>query len=539
MDSMIVCPEPPAAEAGRDVFAQGGNAVDAAVAAAFVQAVTNPLLCGIGGTALLYYYDAAAGKGIVLDAEVTIGSRPVPANWQDEYVGRAEMVGRYILRSEANQLGHPSVMVPGFVRGCWVAWQRFGSERLSWAELLGPAIRLARDGFSVYPYIAHYWQEVADRPGYPGTLTKLRSTPDAARIYLKADGSVYETDDRLRQPELAQTLTRLAEAGGDDFYSGEIAREIAADFAAQGGFVTFEDLQSYAVHERQPLHGNYRGLEFTSTPVPSNGPSLIQMLQVLEHFDLRALGHNSVEYIDTFARIQRAVFADNVRLKCLDLDVAQPIQQQAISPDRAAYWAERVKRGERINLRNGSLGGGTTHLTCIDADRNVVSFTHSIGSIAGSGAVTPGLGFLYNNFLGHYNPLPDQPDSIVAGKRFGGGVPTIVHLDGSPYLAIGAPGGSRLITSTVQSLVNVLDHRMDMQTAVTVPRFHSEEMQLIFLEPAFPEKRADLLRARGNTVERSSYMSRVQAVRIDEQEGRLEAGADPRGGAAVGHYAPE
>jgi gamma-glutamyltranspeptidase/glutathione hydrolase len=257
---------------------------------------------------------------------------------------------------------------------------------------------------------------------------------------------------------------------------------------------------------------------------------------VLDRFDLVGLGHNTPDYVDTMARAQRAIFADYAGQKGLTPQDAEPLIREALSPERTTYWAERIANGDRIVVRGGSVDPGTTHLTCIDEDRNIVSFTHSIGSSAGSGVVVPGLGFLFNNFVGHFNPLPGRPDSIVVGKRMGGGVPTILFKDGEPFIAIGAPGGSRLMTSTVQSIVNVVDHGMDMATAVSVPRFHSEEQQLIFIEPAFPESTAEALRALGNDVQRSTYMSRVQAIRIRPEDREPEAGPDPRGGAGVGRY---
>jgi gamma-glutamyltranspeptidase/glutathione hydrolase len=535
MTNMVVCPEPPAAQVGRDIFAAGGNAFDAAVATAFAQAVTNPLLCGIGGTGIMHYYDAGKRMGLVLNFRVTVGSRPVPEHWVKEYIGRAETVGRYMIRSEANQVGHQSVMVPGFVRGCWVAFQRFGSGRLSWAELLSPAVRLAREGFEVYPYIAAFWRNLEGKPGYPGLMRKLHATPDAARFYLKADGSPYAEGDWLLQPELADTIQRLAEVGGEDFYTGEIAQAIAEDFAENDGFITAEDLTGFPIDEDQPLRGAYRGLEVTTPPF-SSGAMVIEMLQILGHFDLVALGHNTPQYIDLVARVQRASFADDVRLKGLDRDEAAPLEREVIGLERAAYWAARIKEGDRILVRGGAVDSGTTNLTCMDADRNIVSFTHSIGSAAGSGVITRGLGFLYNNFLGHYNPLPGHPDSIVPGKRQGGSPPTIVYKDGEPYIAIGAPGGSRIMTALVQSIVNVVDHGMDMRSAVSEPRFHSEEEQLIFLEPALPESTAVALRAMGNDVQWSTYMSRVQAIRVRLQSGELEPGPDPRGGAGLGRY---
>ncbi len=535
MAGMIVCPEPLAAVAGRDMLAAGGNAIDAAVAAAFVQGVSNPLLCGIGGSGLLYHYAATQRRRVVLNGEASIGSRPVPAGWATECAGRAETVGRYILRSEANQVGHQSVMTPGFVRCCQDAYQRYGSGRLTWAELLTPAIRLARDGFEVYPYIAAFWQRTAARPGYPDLATKLAATPDAAQIYRKPDGRAYGVGDRLVQADMARTLERLAHAGAEDFYTGEIAHLIAADFSRHDGFITSDDLRDYATQDEAVLCGHYRGLEVTSARAPSTGPQLIELLHILEHFDLVALGHNTAEYIDLVAQVQRASFADCIALNGVDAEAAEPVEQATISRERAAYWAGRIRGGDRIVVGGGVVSAGTTHLTCIDADHNIACFNHSIGSVAGSGVITSGLGFLYNNFLGHYNPIPGQYNSIAPGKRMGGSQATIVFKAGAPYIAIGAPGGSRIVTACMQALVNVIDHGMDMGSAVSAPRFHSEERQLIILEPQFTEALSDRLRAIGNTVARSAYQARVQAIRV-LPDGELEAGPDPRGGRGVGYH---
>ena len=532
MGNMIVCPEPLAAKAGQDVFALGGNAADAAIAAAFAQAVTNPLMCGLGGTGHLTYYDARLRQNVLLDFEGEAGSAPVPESWAGEYAGRAETVGRYILRSEANQIGHQAIMIPGFVGGCWEAFQRFGSGRVSWAALLAPAMRLAADGFEVYPHLAAFWQSNGARPGYPSLMDKLHRTPDARRIYLKGDGAVYEEGDRLVQPDLARSLQRLADAGGRDFYQGEVGGTIARDLGQHGGLIAAEDLGGYRVREESMFHGSYRGL-----PVAS-APEIIEMLHILQQFEPEKLGHNSPQYIDIVARCQRAAFADCVQLRGTALDRENPLTHKMVDLKRAATWARRIKQGDRIEISGGAFDPGTTHLSCVDRDRNVVGINHSIGSPAGSGVVSPGLGFLYNNFLGHFCPLPGRTDSIRPGVRLADIVATVVFKDGKPYMAIGSPGGSRLITAIVHCIVNVVDHGFDMRTAVTMPRFHSEEQQLVFLEPQFPERTAEALRLLGNKVERSSYMGRVQAILIRPDNGELEAGADPRGGAGVGFYPP-
>jgi gamma-glutamyltranspeptidase/glutathione hydrolase len=529
----VVCPEPPASEVGRDVLARGGNAADAAVGAAFAQAVTNPLECGIGGTALIHLYDAKSARTAIINAGVTIGSRPIPEDWADQTVGRAETVGPYLLRTKANQIGYGSIMTPGFVRGCWAVLEKFGSGRFSWRELIAPAIEYAKRGFTIYPHAAWVWRS---RDMYPGSdlIDTLHATTEATRLFLKPDGSVYQEGDALRQPDLADTLERIATAGADDFYSGEIGEVIAADLAEHGAFVTAEDMRNYAAVDMAPLVARYRGVDIATTSSPATGPRLLQMLKILEHFDLVSLGHNSVDYVKTFARIQRASFADGGIMKGMDGHDASLLEERLLDPERALHWATRIKDGDPIRVQGGSVPPGTTHLVVVDGARNVVSFTHSVGELGGAGVVTEGLGFLYNGLLLGYNPVPGHPNSIAPGKRLGGGLPTIIFEQGRPYIAIGAPGGSRLLTSTAQVIVNLIDHRFDMSTAVTAPRLHSEQERVIILEPSFPRSTTEALTTAGETVRRSSYMSRVQAIRIGA-DGELEAAPDPRGGSVSFH----
>ncbi len=541
LENMIVCPEPLAAAAGAEIFAAGGNAVDAAIAAAFVQGVTNPLMCGVGGTALIQYYDRATHTQVAINGEVEIGSLPVPEHWQGEFLGRSETIGRYILESEANQVGHQSVMVPGFVRACNETLKRYGSGSVSWADVLLPAIELARYGYDIYPYIADFWKldtggDVTNaRPGYPELAVKLNATSGARNIYLKPDLSAFAVGDRIILSDYAATLQQLADAGGEDFYSGEIAHTAIRDFQSHQGLFSAVDLAEYAALDQDLIHLDYRGYRVSSPGPPASGIQSIEMLKLLERFDLSAITHNSVEYIDLQARIQRASFSDNVALKGMSFESGSAFTRQILSEEHITDWADRISTGDRVEVVGGAIDPGTTHLTAIDADRNVVAFTHSIGSIAGSGVVTPGLGFLWNNFLGHFHPIAGHADSIVQGRKLGGLLPMIVFRNETPYIGIGAPGGSRIITAVTQAIVNVIDFGMDMATAVAVPRFHSEERQLLFLEPELYDTVGGQLARLGNEVESSTYMSRVQAIRINES-GNLEAGADPRGGGGVGTF---
>jgi gamma-glutamyltranspeptidase/glutathione hydrolase len=530
---LVVAPEPLAAEAGAVALRQGGNAADAAVAAAFAQCVVDPLMCGIGGTAVGLARRGPDGPVRVVDAAVTTGSVPVPEDWVTGFDGRSETIGRYIVKSEGNQVGHGSVMVPGFVRGAEHLFKRYGSGRLSWRSLLEPSIRLAAGGFDVYPYIAGHWADTEDRPGYPSLARKLAATADCGRIYLKADGRPYRAGDRFVQADLARTLERIAGDGPDEFYEGETGRRIAADFSAHGGLFTAEDLRAYRTLEYAPLEGAYRGYRVASVPPPANGAQLIEMLHVAGAMGMALLPHNGAEYLDFMARLMTATFFEHASLK-LDppYTISLGVLSQALDPAYAARLAVALRQRRPEGPRPMVGAPGTTHVSVVDGEGSVVSLTHSIGSIAGSGAVTPGLGILFNNFIGHFDPRPGRPDSIVQGKRGGGGCPAVLLDENGPRIVIGAPGGSRLITAVFQVLLNVIDRGMSMDQAVKAPRFHSEEPHLLFMEPSFPETVANALRALSYRVERSTYMSRVQGILIDDRGG-LHAGPDPRGGAGA------
>lgn len=513
------------------MLAKGGNAVDAAVAAAFVQGVVNPLLCGIGGHGILLIHHGPSGRVHVIDSTCAIGSRPTPADWAEQFQGRSEAVGRYILGNEENQMGYRSILLPSFIKGASEAFRRFGSGRISWEEVLEPAKRLALEGFEVYPYIAGFrrFDEGAGKPGYPSFERKLTTSPAAQVIY----GEPLEVGQRFVQTDYGQTLSRLARDGGEDFYRGGIAGAISSDMERQGGLITAEDLAEYSAFEGATLTGHYRGYEIRACiSGSSNSPQLVSMLQILDGFDLSKIGWNTPAYVDLVARAMRASFVDHQNLKGdPPYSVKMGLLQKFTSVERARYWQERIA-SERISGTQGAsgLGSETTHVSVVDGEGTAVSWTHSIGSMGGSGVVTPGLGFLYNNFMGHFHPMPGHWNSILPGKRSGGGAPLLLYQGGKLALVIGAPGGSRIMTAILQTLLNVIDHGMSIQEAVSAPRFHSEEERLIFLEPEVPEATAEALSSSGYQVRRSRYQARVQAIKIDTETGTPSAGADPRGG---------
>ena len=534
MASMMVCPEAPAAAVGGAILARGGNAADAAVAAAFAQGVTNPFLCGLSGTAILMHVDAY-GTPTVLNGECETGSGPVPPDWIAGLRGRSEMIGRFIIDGEPNQVGATSVMVPGFVATCWDLHTRFGSGQLGWAELLEPAIRLAADGFEVYPYIVSGWARGDDgqgsaKPGYPTLREKFARDPNAASIYMKPDGSGYQVGDLLRQPAYAATLDQLARAGARDFYEGAIGRAMAEDLARRGSLVRPSDLASYRVVEQQALRGSYRGDEILTTPPPSPGVQLLQMLGILERVGVGSWQGDRAETIATISAAMRAGFLDNRDIKAVLLSEADAWARRVMDPARLDAWAGRIRAGDLIDGSVALPGTGTTHLVVVDEAGAIVTFTHSVGSVAGSGAVTPELGFLHNNFLGHFDPRPGRQMSILPGRRIGSGLPTVMRRNGRSLVTIGAPGGSRIITSVLQTLVHFLDHGLSIDQAVLQLRFHSEEALLLHLEPGWDSSTAERLQAVGLTVQSNAYQARVVAIAFDEA-GRPMAGADPRGGA--------
>lgn len=513
--SIIVCPEVHAAKVGEAVFRGGGNAVDAAIAAAFVQGVENPFACGIGGGISLYYWSGQKRSGTYVKAESMLGSAPFPAN--------------RLAKADEHDVGYQSIGVPGFIEGCREAYERWGSGRISWRDLLAPAVSLARDGFEVGRGLQRQWDYVVAGDKLRNGQPRLQTTAAAQKIYYHRDGRPIQQGERLVQDDLANTLRRIADAGGRDFYDGAIATTIAADFAANDGLITAADLAAYDAELDEPLRGGYKGLVIEVQPF-SNGGYFLEALQILERFDLTALGHNSPAYIDLVSKAMRAAWADYCHVSDLERDEFRPHEDGNISLARTEHWVNLIRDGDSITTPDrSSPAGGTTHLHSVDDDGNIVSHNHSIGA-GGSGVVTEGLGFLYNN---------DANDAGFPGTRsprrfIGGGSPVMFFKNGKPHLVVGAPGGTRIETSVLQSALNVIEFGLDMQTAVTTPRFHSEDTRAIFLEHTIREDVAEELRRMGNDVLRNRYHARPQGLLWRADTASIEAGSDPRVGIAVG-----
>lgn len=532
MEALVACNEALAAQAGRQILERGGNVADAAIATAYAQAVVAPFMCGLSGKASIHVRDAARDLDVVLDAGHTVGALATPTVFADRLVARIEQVGAFRVEDHANAVGYQSIMTPGFVPGTRELFARFGSGELTWATLLAPAVALASEGFGVDAMLAHYWSPAYRDAQQLNPLQRLLLFPAAAEIYLTAQGEGYHAGERFRQPDLARTLERIAGEGPDVFISGDLGQQIATDFERNGAFVTYEDMASFPVEVREPLRGSYRGRTITANPLPGNGIVALLMLQILDGYDLARLGYHSPAYIEVVAKAMYAAFLDRSQHRG-DPRHVQDHSERLLSQQHAQSWRDRIDRDALPGWPTRVLDVGTTHLTVMDAAGNAVTMTHSIGSAAGSGSVTPGTGVLHNNHMTLLDPRPGSVDSIVPGRRGGGSVPLIVYEDGEPVLALGGAGGTRQVTATVQVLLNVLDHGMEVDEAVAAPRFHCEQPARVLVDPCLLGTADPALRPLGYEVVSSPAMGRVAAVRR-APDGGLTGGSDLRPVAGIG-----
>lgn len=471
MPSAIVAPQPLAVEEGAKVLMAGGNAVDAAVTAAFVQAIVDPHMCGIGGYALVNLRVAGRSTATGLDAPALAGSKVTPDMWESRVIGPNPDGWGFFLEGKVNDAGYTSICTPGWVAGISTILERWGT--LSWADAMAPAIRVAEEGWLVSELTANRWKRKERYAEACSLLDYILSNPEARRIYLKPNGQPYDTGEIIRNPDYAATLRDLAQVGPNDFYHGELAQRMAADLEANGSFVTAGDLATYAMREDAVVTGTYRGYTVTSANAPHGGPTLIAMLNILEGYDLAALGHNSPEYITLLGMAMKAAFADRNPYMA-DPHFGDVPLAWMMSKERAAYWRARIDAGDAIQVAFTPTGSPTTtQVTAVDAQGGCVSLTHSLGS--SSGVITPGLGFMYNDSMVNYHPWAGHPNSYAPGKsRTTGMAPTLIYQDGQPVLVLGAPGATRIITSVLQVMLNILDFGMTAQEATYAPRIDSQ-----------------------------------------------------------------
>lgn len=519
-----------AAEAGAEILRAGGNATDAAVAAAFAQGVVDPIYCGIAGGFHGIFHDAARGVTQVVSAGGRAPSAARPDMWQ----ATGQWGAMWTVEGNRNRLGYQASMVPGFVRGAYEAFVRFGSGRVDWPRIIQPAIRFALDGFAVYPYLYRLWMPSTDRiqnflESEEGT-TVLGFTSGSREIYLHDDGTVFRIGERLVQTDYGRTLERIARNGPDEFYEGETAQLMADDFQRNGGLITLADLSAYRADVLEPLQSTFRDLELLTEPAPTVGPVTVEILNVLEGWDLKALGWNSPAYLDRLARAMNAAFIDRLELLG-DPDFVEVDQDRLVSKAYAAEIRDAIARDIAPGQVAAAVGhrDETTHVSAMDGAGNAAAITHSLGM--SSGVVHPGLGFQQNCHMVMFDPVPGRRNSIAPGKRpITGGGPVLFMRDGSPYLVIGSPAGARKVTAIVQALLNIEDFGMDLPSAVAAERIHAEnEPMTVIVEPHFDPQSLLGLAGMGHRIEFEWYTGRLAGVMRDLTSGTLTGGSDPRG----------
>ncbi|GMG83720.1 gamma-glutamyltransferase [Paralimibaculum aggregatum] len=466
--AMIAAPQPEAAEAGADILRDGGNAVDAAVACALVQTVVDPIMCGLAGFGSMQIR-MEGGPHLMLDFHGRAPQAVRPEMWQHLIRGESEDGFGFLLEGSVNEIGYQSITTPMTLKALSEALARFGTRPLE--ALLAPAIAYAREGFAVRPHVRAFWDEVPSggRVAHREFVTRY---PATAKIYAPG-GEVPRIGERLRNPDMARTLERIAEHGPEDFYTGAIAAEIAADMERNGGLLSAADLAEVAPTETEPLWSSYRGHRLSTNRPPGGGLMLVLMLNILENFDLSAMGHNSAEYIATVSEAMKiATVEKDTRIgdpRFFDV----PVEELA-SKAFAAEMAARIRRGEKTHVPRLNLGGeeskDTTHISVVDSAGNAVALTHSIGMP--SGVVTDGLGFMYNGCMGVFDPRPGRAGSLAPGKsRFTAMCPTMLVDKAGPSFVIGAPGGTFITMGVLQGILNAVDFDMSALEAVSAPRF--------------------------------------------------------------------
>jgi len=523
---MVCAPQPEAVEAGVLALSKGGNAVDAAIACALVQTVVDPQMCGIAGFGSMHLFGPEEQKGhLFIDFH---GRAPLAATetmWAEEIVRETEDGFGFILKDHVNDIGYRSITTPGTLMAFGEALQRYGT--LSLKEVLEPAIEYCEKGFIIRPRVSGYWNLV-ESAGRLAHSERLRRDPATRKIYLKSDGSLFEPGERLINKDMGRTYRRIANEGIDSFYTGKLAKEIDADMKANGALLAYADLASYQTEHQTPLWGEYRGYRIATNRLPGGGIMVLEMLNILEHFDLRELGHNTPGYIATVAEAMKIATVDKDE-RMGDPRFVEVPMDELLSSDYAHRQSDKIKRGEKTHVPrylHGADNKNTTHVCTVDEHGACVSMTHSLGNP--SGVVTEGLGFMYNGCMNVFDPRPGRVDSIAPGKsRFTAMSPTMVFNAEKPYLLIGAPGGTFITMGVLQGILNVIDFDMDAQHAVSAPRFcvTSDVIDLTNRIPHYVEAQLNTL---GYPTRRSHFsfgFAGVHAIRITD--GGWDGGADP------------
>ena len=530
---MVVSQNAIASKIGSDVLRDGGTAIDAAIATAFALAVVHPSAGNIGGGGFIVYRPAS-GEPVTYDFREMAPAGASPTMFLKD--------GKY--DSTIHHQGYLSVGVPGTVAGLHAAWKDHG--KLPWKRLVQPAIELASNGFVLSDGLAR---------SIAGVLPRMKAYPASVAQFSK-NGVAYEAGETFKQPDLGRTLTRIAEQGPAGFYEGETARLLAQDMKAHGGLITEADLKAYKAEKRAPVRGTYRGYEIISMPpISSGGTALLEMLNILEGYDLTAAGAGSAQAAHLMTEAMRRAYADRARYlgdpafnpqmpiaRLISKDYATGLRK-SIAPDRASVSSPSAFEwpGESDE---------TTQLSVVDDARNAVSLTYTLEGGFGAMMVVPGAGFLLNNEMGDFNAGPGlttaegligtDPNLAAPGKRMLSSMtPTIVTKDGQLFMVTGSPGGRTIINTVLQTILNVIDFGMNAQEAVDAARIHHQWLpdRISYERNGLSPDTIAILKARGHQLQAGGSQGVAQVIILNGRDKKLEGGCDRRApdGGAIGY----
>jgi gamma-glutamyltranspeptidase / glutathione hydrolase len=529
--AMVTVQEPIAADVGVQVLREGGNAVDAAIAIGFALAVTHPYAGNLGGGGFMLIR-LADGRSTFIDFR----ERAPGKASRNMYLDASGKPTRESLD------GWKSSGVPGTVRGFELAHRKYGTRK--WADLLEPAAGLATRGFPVSYALAESLKAAGNLP----------QDAESKRIFLKG-GVYWSAGETLAQPELARTLTRIAQNGAKEFYEGETALKLADAVSRHSGLITLSDLKNYSAVERAPLTGTYRGYGIVASPPPSSGGiGILQMLGMLEGSGYEKSGAGSAATIHYLAEVMRRYYADRSQYlgdpDFVKLPLTGLLDPTYIKSRRATIDPIRATSSSQIlpGHPSGRDGGETTHYNVVDAHGNAVAVTYTLNEGYGNGITVPGLGFLLNDEMDDFASKPGSPNAfgliqgeanaIQPGKRpLSSMTPTILTRDGKFFMAVGAPGGSRIISAVLQVILNVVDFGMNAQDAVDAPRIHHQwQPDKLYLEPGISPDTVALLQTRGYDVDHSSGLVLARVEAIVNSGAWLQGGSDGRASGKAAGY---
>ena len=540
-NGMVVSTSSYASKVGVEILKKGGNAIDAAVAVGFALAVTYPSAGNLGGGGFMVIH-LAGGKNIAIDFRE---KAPLSAH-RDMYLNES---GDFV--PELSMQGVTSAGVPGSVAGLIYALENYGT--LSLVEVIQPAIDLAKAGWRF---------EMRDSIYFSGSFPIFEKYPSSKKIFTK-NGGLYKTGDLLVQPDLAWTLEQIQNFGRDGFYKGKVAELLVAQVSSLGGYITLEDLEKYQPMEREPVVGTYRGYEVVSMPPPSSGGIvLVELLNILENYNLSDNDFGSSQYIHQLVEAMKYVYADRT-YHLGDEDFYPAPKEQLLSKEYAKTIFERIESAKDKAVPSGEIKSldvsllhestETTHYSVIDSSGNAVSTTTTINSSFGSGIVVEGAGFLLNNEMDDFSGKPGvmnqfgllgtEANSIQPGKRMLSSMtPAIILQDGEPFIIIGSPGGPVIITTVLQVILNCIDFEMNIREAIEAPRIHHQWMpdSLYYESGALTESVKKELTAIGYALVNDGVNFRIlgiaEGIMIDNHSKIIYGASDPRGGGlAIGY----